>query len=300
MERNSISKIRARPKSESRAHKSHESQSAELLGHYRELVGAIARGQSDHADLITAARMTCLADFVAAIAHEINNPLGAMAASANSLKRAAEKLGQTCADDRQPHDNESSRLAKVLKVVEDNAAIAQQAANRLADTVRRLKRFAHHDEASYQLIDINDSLDRALGLIESGIDGSVQITKDYDNLSATLAYPKLLNEAFLAIIRNAIRAVEEEGSIKITTAQHQGFIIVSISDDGHGIPPEKQSTLFDFAFTATRERVGVQTGLSSSYHAVKLHNGDIRVDSAEGMGTTVTVSLPIISDRCEL
>jgi len=159
--------------------------------------------------------------------------------------------------------------------------------------IDRLKRFANLDRAEFKPVDLHDMLDAALGLVAHRLEDRITIDRRYDDIPSILGYPKPLSEMFLAILRNAIRAIEGQGSIRIETSRNNDRVSIVISDTGVGIPPEKQQRVFDFAFTTTRNRVGVQTGLSSSYHTVKLHGGDIRVDSTPGQGTSVTIDLPI-------
>jgi signal transduction histidine kinase len=83
----------------------------------------------------------------------------------------------------------------------------------------------------------------------------------------------------------------DSGKIRIKTWENQNWVYVEIEDNGIGIPPEKKNKIFDPFFTTKEQGTGL--GLSVSYQIIKDHKGKINVDSEEGKGTKVTISLPI-------
>ncbi|MDX9858753.1 MAG: HAMP domain-containing sensor histidine kinase [candidate division Zixibacteria bacterium] len=269
----------------------------EIQQKYRELVAAIQHLQEGQSELVTSTKMSCLADFVSAVAHELNTPLGVINSSADSLRRAVDKLNAILETDEAGGVADShSQRSRLLKIVQDNTAVTVEASARIADLVRRLKRFAHHDEAEYQPVDIVEGVEAALGLIEHKLNSGIVVHREFNAVPMIKGYPNKLNEMFLSILRNAVRAIGSTGrggDIRITTASDEHTVYVTIADNGPGIPSEKRAHLFDFAFTKHRDRIGVQTGLASSFNIVRLHGGDIRVDSEEGKGTTVTITLPV-------
>lgn len=269
----------------------------EIQQKYRELVAAIQHLQEGQSELVTSTKMSCLADFVSAVAHELNTPLGVINSAADSLRRAVNKLDDILKSDEAGGIFEShTQRERLLGIVRDNTAVTAEAGARIADLVRRLKRFAHHDEAEYQPVDIEEGIEAALGLLKHKLDSGIAVRKEFNAVPMIQGYPNKLNEMFLSILRNAVRAIGStgrDGEIRITTASDDHTIYVSIADNGPGIPSEKRAHLFDFAFTKHRDRIGVQTGLASSFNIARLHGGDIRVDSEEGKGTTVTITLPV-------
>ncbi|MBD3404273.1 hypothetical protein GF420_15395 [candidate division GN15 bacterium] len=269
----------------------------EVQDKYHELVAAIKHLQEDQSALVTSTKMSCLADFVSAVAHEVNTPVGVINSAADSLRRSVDKLKAILEQDVEQGSTDSlTRRQKLLRIVEDNTTVAVEAAGRITDLVRRLKRFAHHDEAEYQPVDLHEGIEAALGLLQHRLTDDMTIHRDFSTIPMVKGYPNKLNEMFLSLLRNAVRAVQKvdrPGEIRITTEADDDTVSVAIADNGPGIPSEKRKHLFDFAFTTRRDRIGVQTGLSSSYNIVKLHGGDISVESTEGAGTTVTVTLPV-------
>ena len=99
------------------------------------------------------------------------------------------------------------------------------------------------------------------------------------------------------LITNAIAAMEKEGTLTIRTGGDDDRVSIAVSDTGIGIPPENLKKIFDPFFTTKQMGKGTGLGLAVSYGIIKMHSGDIRVqsqaDPAVGpTGTTFTVTLP--------
>jgi signal transduction histidine kinase len=95
------------------------------------------------------------------------------------------------------------------------------------------------------------------------------------------------------LLVNAGHAIEEKGTIEITTFQEKDDIYIKVRDTGKGIPPEHIKHLFEPFFTTKPVGQGTGLGLSISYGIVKKHQGEINVSSEVGIGTEFTIKLPI-------
>ena len=100
----------------------------------------------------------------------------------------------------------------------------------------------------------------------------------------------LLREAFSNIFSNAMEAMSEGGLINVAASRTNGTVVVRISDTGQGIPREIKEHLFE-PFRSTKSH-GSGLGLFAAKHILEMHQGTVEIDSEEGRGTTVTVSLP--------
>ena len=100
--------------------------------------------------------------------------------------------------------------------------------------------------------------------------------------------PVLIREAFSNIFSNSMEAVEDGGQIEVSATRVNGSVVVRISDDGVGIAQEKMARLFE-PFRTTKPN---GLGLFAAKHILEMHEGSVEVDSVEGQGTTVTLSLP--------
>ena len=103
----------------------------------------------------------------------------------------------------------------------------------------------------------------------------------------------LLQQAFLNLFLNAIKAMPDGGVLGIALGKTDSEAWVSISDTGHGIAPEDLNNIFDPFYTTAPVGQGTGLGLSICYSIIQQHFGTITVDSGEGKGSTFTVRLPI-------
>ena len=106
-----------------------------------------------------------------------------------------------------------------------------------------------------------------------------------------------LNQVFMNVLANAIQAIENKGTIRIKTSADRKNVYVEIADTGKGIPPDKLARIFDPGFTTKGVGVGTGLGLSISHNIIQKHDGEIRVKSELGKGTTFTAVLPNDLDK---
>ena len=159
--------------------------------------------------------------------------------------------------------------------------------------VKSLRTFARLDEAEYQKVDIHEGLDSSLTLIESEWRGRVVIEKDYTLEGEMTCYASQLNQVFVTLLKNAMAAIDSEGSVSIMTKRENGTMHITIADTGHGMAPGRLNKIFDFGFAVGDKRVKMRSGLSVAYNIIQKHQGNIYVESQEGKGTTFFINLPI-------
>ncbi|MFN3432628.1 MAG: sensor histidine kinase, partial [Candidatus Sericytochromatia bacterium] len=107
-------------------------------------------------------------------------------------------------------------------------------------------------------------------------------------------YGKQLNQAFLAILTNALQAVSQGGEVFVTLETQGDEAVVTFRDTGVGIPAEQLPKVFDPFFTTRPVGEGSGLGLTTAYSVVERHNGEINLTSTVGAGTTVSVRLPLV------
>jgi two-component system NtrC family sensor kinase len=250
---------------------------------YQSLEDRMQRLQETQAQLIESEKMGALGRLVASIAHEINNPLQAIQ---GCLTLASEEM----ADERRP-----DRLARYLTIVETET-------ERIAAIVRRVRDFYRPTRDQRRLTDLHAVLEGVLELAAEELQhGSVTVEREWGKeLPHLQANPDHLVQVFLNIVINAVDAMPEGGTLHIATSldEMQGddgevrpAVRVAFSDTGRGMSEEIQSQLFEPFFTTNPQRTGL--GLSISYQIIRAHEGEIRVQSEEQVGTTFTVLLPI-------
>ena len=160
------------------------------------------------------------------------------------------------------------------------------------DLVERLLQFSDKNPKNhFQQIDIADIINEVSMIIGKSFDRNVNIhTYISDKLFVLGEYPDL-SQVLLNLCNNARDAMPGGGKIFITGKKLKGKIIMEVADTGFGMSEEIASKCFDPFFTTKEMSKGTGLGLSTSYGIVKAHNGQIRVRSTPGMGTTFTVEL---------
>lgn len=252
---------------------------------------ALARAQ---ASLIQAERMAALGQLTASVAHEINGPIGAIRSSIDLIAGSIDRLKRTIDAYRGDGDSEAQRC---LRILGEGVETSRQASARIGDMVTTLRTFTALDEAPRRPVDIHEAIDSALGLLRPTLGKDVKVVRNFGEIAEVQAEPAQLNQVFMTLLRNANEAIEGAGTIKITTSGDHRLIFIKIADDGRGIPPSEQMTLFDVGLSTSGSRVGMRVGLASAYSVVKAHGGQIDVKSEVGVGTEVTIQLPALPDE---
>ena len=235
-------------------------------------------------ELVRRRHLSVLANLVAGVAHELNNPTGALRSALDVLKRAHHVISGEL-------EHPTNKIARALGALRNAEASAFEAAGRIADVVRSLRLFARLDEADEQDVFVADCVEAAIALLKPELDGLL-LDRDYVPTSRVRCRPALLNEVFFELIGNAARAVRGRGKITVRIRNHPDTVRVSVVDDGPGIPPALRERIFEPGFSGEGRRVGVGLGLSTVLRIVDEHNGTLKVESSSLGGAELTVSLP--------
>lgn len=218
-------------------------------------------------------RLASLGLLAAGVAHEINNPLGAI------LSLTALTL-----EDTPPDDPNRENLLEVVHQSE-----------RCRGIVKGLLDFSRQSKGNMQPLDLNSLLNDTLSLIGKQAQFfNIRIVKDQDpNLPEVIGDRSQFQQVFMNLLINAVQAMDEKGAITIVTrgtpAEHAE---VRISDTGRGIPPDQIDLIFDPFFSTKESGHGTGLGLSIAYGIVTTHRGTISVESELDKGTTFTIRLP--------
>ena len=210
----------------------------------------------------------------AGIAHELNNPLGVVIMYSNILL-----------DECKPDD----------PVREDLKLVVEQA-GRCKKIVAGLLNFARKNQVNHQLININELISHSLESII--IPANVQVTVDNKttNPDAMLDSEQMM-QVLTNLIKNAIDAMPEGGAINILLEDTLSDVCISVGDTGTGIREENRSKVFEPFFTTKGLGHGTGLGLATAYGIVKMHKGQITVESntdpaKEPTGTRFKIVLP--------
>ncbi len=165
-------------------------------------------------------------------------------------------------------------------------------AERISEIVKAVKSYSYLDRAPVQQVDVHEGLDNTLVILRHKLKSTIRITRDYDrSLPRIEAYAGELNQVWTNILDNAVDALNGQGEIQLRTAPDGDYIVVELSDNGPGIPPEIQSRVFEPFFTTKPPGVGTGLGLNIAYNIIHKHFGEIQLDSQPGR-TAFRVKLP--------
>ncbi|MCP4687530.1 MAG: GAF domain-containing protein [Desulfobacterales bacterium] len=185
------------------------------------------------------------------------------------------------------------QAAHQLSGLEKNSRNISTAVERASKIVFALKKFSHHDHTGEKIkSDIVEGLETVLTLYYNQIKQGVEIIKNFTEVPRIPCYPDELNQIWTNLIHNALQAMEHKGRIEIRTAQRDEHVVVSVSDDGPGIPEEIQDRIFQPFFTTRAAGEGSGLGLDICSKIMEKHQGRIEFDSQPGR-TTFRVLIPL-------
>jgi len=248
-----------------------------------ELIGTVhvARDITEERDremrLIMSERLASLGQMASGIAHEINNPLATIAGCAEGLINRV-KQGRI----------DTELFESYLATIREEVMRCKTITTGMLAVVRN---------SSYETKDIgmHELIDKAIELIAfQGRLRDVDVVKNYAKGSLQLHGSEgELKQAILAILTNALDAMQERGTLRVGTEIRKNDAVISIRDTGPGISQEHIKRIFDPFFSLKADRGGTGLGLSIANRIINNHYGHITVDSVAGKGATFFIILPL-------
>lgn len=260
----------------------------------RELARAQAR-------LAQAEKLAALGVLVAGVANEMNAPLSAVRSMYDTRERAAERLLQRIEALLGERVGKEKTFRRSRTVLSQGDAVIRDGLERIEQIVSELRSFARLDQAGVQAIDLNAALDEALDLMSTRLP-RIRVVRRYAVLPRVTCVVRQVGQLFFNVLTNAVEAIEARaggpgasaaGVLVVATEQQGDQVGIRITDDGIGIAPDHLARVFEPGFTTKPPGGGLGLGLAICHQIVHEHGGDIGVDSAFGVGTTVRLALPI-------
>ena len=233
--------------------------------------------------IIQSERMAAVGRLAAGVAHEINNPLAVIGEIAGYLRDISS-------------GGPGSEDADLMLELNEGLPKIERQVSRGRKITSRLLTLARKTEARVHLTEIDEALDEILPFLEkeAGLK-RISLHRDKEGTVSPVAVEEIqLQEIFINVIQNAIqaKASRDHGNIWVSRREENRKVIVTIRDDGPGVPEEVRDRIFDPFVTTKPIGKGTGLGLSICYGIIKRYDGEIRLYSKEGEGATFEVILP--------
>lgn len=225
--------------------------------------------------LIQSEKMAAIGQFVAGLAHQINNPLDGIQNCLNTILSEPDNLEQT----------------------KNYAELSIESLYKIEMLVKKLLSYARSHSLEKTEVDVNFILNNILDLTSLKLKNKdIKIENELSpDLPSVYGDQHYLEQVFVNLILNAYDAMDEGGTLTLKSLEDQeGHVVIKVIDTGTGIPKEHIKSIFDPFFTTKQKSNGTGLGLYLSYNFITQHNGKISVKSKEGVGTEFTVLLPIL------
>jgi len=262
------------------------------------------------ARLIQANRMTSLGTMVSSVAHEINNPNNFLLMNAGIIKRAWEDLAPVIEGHYQANGDfavAQSMWSSARRFLPDAIEGLQQGAVRISDIVGNLKSYGREDRFKPESVaDVNAVVQLSTSILSHLISSSTRrfSVELAEGLPLARGSARQLEQVVINLIQNALLALPDPGhGVSVSTGYDQGngHVLITVADEGNGIPPEIAARIMEPFFTTRLEKGGTGLGLAISSTIVKEHGGTIDFVSQPEVGTTFTVRLCRFDDpQCDI
>jgi PAS domain S-box-containing protein len=258
-----------------------------VLTDVTELRTAFDERQHLESQLNLAKKLELVGRLASGIAHEINTPMQFIGDNITFLKRAFAQLAA-----RLPVGGPPELLADVA----DAFAGSFEGVERVSETVRAKKEFAHPGDLDMAATDLNQAIRTILVVARSEYKHAAEVKLELGDIPPVNCTRAEINKVFLNLIVNAAHAIEESGkgrgSITIRSSAAGALVRFEIADTGCGIPATVLPRIFEPFFTTKAIGKGSGQGLAIARSVVRNHGGELEVASAVGQGTTFTITLP--------
>jgi len=279
-----------------------EERTAEITKQKDELMHAFTELKNTQSQLIQSEKMASLGELTAGIAHEIQNPLNFV----NNFSEVSTELLDEMMDElKSGNKEEVLALASDIKA---NQEKINHHGKRAGAIVKGMLLHSRKSSGKNEPTDVNALCDEYLRLSYHGLRAkNKSFNADFKaDLDKKLPQIKLVRQDFgrvlLNLINNAFFAVNERSktenkdfkpSVIVKTKLDKDKVIISVADNGSGIPEDVKEKIFQPFFTTKSAGQGTGLGLSLSYDIVKAHGGELKVETVEGEGTEFIIILPI-------
>jgi PAS domain S-box-containing protein len=251
-------------------------------------------------------KLASIGQLAAGIAHEINNPLGFLKSNQTmlmsyfkTLRELYDKVKALGNPDFEALARESDveyAFEEAIHIFHEN----EDGFSRIKRIISNLMSFSRMENTEgFEEYDVNAGIESTLVVAWNEIKYVADVTKEFDGIPHIPAHGGEINQVILNILVNAAQAIagqklQDKGHIHISTKSEGAYVVITIADNGPGIPKNVLTRIFDPFYTTKDPGKGTGLGLSISYDIiVNKHHGRISADSEPGKGATFRIELPI-------
>ncbi len=291
-----------------------EQLSKDLLVKNREMQVVLDKLKSAQSQIVMREKLAALGELTAGVAHEIKNPLNFVTNFSDSSKELIEELGEIMADSEMDEKEREEEIESICKMLSDNVMRIREhggRAVRIVNDMLRMGRGGGHAQET----NINQLVEQHAKLAFHGARASTegfQIKLEFDlkdDVGEIEVVSQDIGRVILNIVGNSCYAThkkrlkfQEEAEdgvpieyipfLKVSTEKQDDLVLVTIRDNGSGIPDDLREKIFNPFFTTKPTDEGTGLGLALCNDIVQKHGGKITVDSSEGEYTQMTISIP--------
>lgn len=223
-------------------------------------------------------------DFISSVSHELRTPLTAIKGWAETMQLGGVSDPKTMEKGMSVIVKESERLTGIVEELLDFSRIQS---GRMVLMMDKIDLLAELDEAIYML------RERALG------ENKHLLYDEPDHVPPVMGDKNRLRQVFINIMDNALKYTPASGVIGIQVTSDADNIKIAISDNGCGIPAVHMPHIKDKFYKANQTVRGSGIGLAVADEIMQLHGGSLDIESTEGIGTTVTLTIPVLHEEEE-
>ena len=258
--------------------------------------------KSTQSQLIQQEKMASLGELTAGIAHEIQNPLNFVNNFSDVNTELIDELQEEAGK------GNMDEVKAIANDIKENEQKINHHGKRAGDIVKGMLQHSRTSTGVKEPTDLNALVDEYLRLSYHGLRAkdktfNAELKTDFDkSIGKINIIPQDIGRVLLNLFNNAFYAVSErqkvggkeyEPTVSVTTKKSENHIIITVSDNGNGIPQKIIDKIFQPFFTTKPTGQGTGLGLSLSYDIVKAHGGEIKVETGEEDGTTFIIQLPL-------
>ncbi|MEH2056593.1 MAG: AAA family ATPase [Nostoc sp.] len=294
---------------------------AAIIQKSQQLEQALGDLQQTQLQMIQSEKMSALGNLVAGVAHEMNNPLGFIAASLKQAKPTFTDIIEHLELYQESLPNKSDKILDHAEEIDLDYSLSDlpkmidsmsMACDRLKNISTSLRTFSRADQDYKVPFNIHQGIDSTILILKHRLKPNeqrpaIEVVTNYGNLPQVECFPGQLNQVFMNLLANAIDALDESNTgrsfeeikanpncITITTSVENDLVKIGIADNGKGMNESVKSKIFDHLFTTKAVGKGTGLGLAIARQIVEeTHGGKLSFNSVLGQGTEFIIEIPV-------